>query len=287
MLSSQLTIYFLHDIFITCLFLLARTSDIIQLAARCSDGTVFSRYMVPKQPITKEASRVTGLSLQSGVLCKNGEPVDTVDLKKCLSEFISYLDDKGTPLCLGHNIKSFDCHIIINHLTKCNLVEAFSSSVLGFVDTLSLFKELFPNMKSYAQAELARNILNAEYMAHDATEDVAALQSLVEHTEFSLAQLQSHSFSLESCKYAFEYSMIKSSNLQTFEQIVKAGAMTKFMAEKISGSGLAMNHIFLAFNRGNKQGIIDLFGENDDGKVRVTKSKKVIEKIAQYVETSM
>lgn len=56
------------------------------------------------------------------------------------------------------------------------------------------------------------------------------------------------------------------------------------MACKISGSGLKLKHLQIAFGRNGKQGIEELFGEKVEGKSRVTRDKKVVGKICMYLE---
>ena len=54
-------------------------------------------------------------------------------------DFLIYLGCKNNPLCIGHNIKSFDCPILIYHLLKHVLYSRFESAVTGFMDSLMLF----------------------------------------------------------------------------------------------------------------------------------------------------
>ena len=43
-------------------------------------------------------------------------------------------------LLVGHNIKSYDCHLLLNALESCNITNVVSQHVEGFVDTKMLFK---------------------------------------------------------------------------------------------------------------------------------------------------
>ena len=102
---------------------------------------------MPSTPITKEASRTTGLSGHDGLLCYNGELLASVGTKEGLSQFIDFLESKNKPLCFGHNIQSFDCPILIHHLILHDLFDGFTCSITGFVDTLHLMKKVYPEKK--------------------------------------------------------------------------------------------------------------------------------------------
>ncbi|CAC5398966.1 unnamed protein product [Mytilus coruscus] len=102
--------------------------------------------------------------------------------------------------CLGHNVKSFDAKIIIKALTDENLINGFKAKCNGFVDTLHVFRaaERKSERKSFKQEELVNDFLgeNFTYDAHNALEDVLALQELTRKAGFSLVRVQPHSFSI-------------------------------------------------------------------------------------------
>ena len=54
------------------------------------------------------------------------------------------------------------------------------------------------------------------------------------------------------------------------------------MALKIAGSGLAMHHLALAYQRDQSSGIKKLFSQTVAGKVRVTKSERIIAAVNDY-----
>ena len=59
-----------------------------------------------------------------------------------------------------------------------------------------------------------------------------------------------------------------------FTTIVEAEMLSKVMASKAAESGLALGYVRLAFERGGKGGISNLFKENVEGHARVTATKK-------------
>ena len=123
--------------------------DITQIAAVCGTNK-FSQYVMPLQPITPGASKVTGLTRIGNVLYRNGIPLPYQNKEECLKEFISWLPENA--VLFGHkilkNIKSFDTKIIIQALTDENLINGFKAKCNGFVDTLHVFRAAYPERKS-------------------------------------------------------------------------------------------------------------------------------------------
>jgi len=64
-------------------------------------------------------------------------------------------------------------------LVKTELVDKFMSSAVALVDSLSFFRKLHPQLESRKHEDLARILLNETYPAHDAVQDVIALQKLI------------------------------------------------------------------------------------------------------------
>ena len=253
-----------------------RTAGITQLAAVCSDGSTFGRYEMPSRPISMEATRATGISLQSGQLLYNGHPVESVSTKDCLVDFIAFLQSKKQPLCIGHNIRCFDCPILIYHLIAHSLMGMFENAVHAFLDTLVMYKQIYPERRSYKQEALVNDVLGQGYNAHNAEADVAALQQLVQASEIACAVLEGFTFSVNSAKKMLMYNEQKSRNCERLQQLVISRAITKCMCDKIGGSGLRLAHLKMAYERNGRQGIEALFGEKvgNSSKIRVTKQRE-------------
>ena len=111
-----------------------------------------------------------------------------MSIKDVLLEFIDFLETIQNPVLVGHNIKTFDLSFLFNHLMKCEQWENFCEVVVGFVDTLPVFKKEFPNRSSYKQDILMKNLLHESYSAHNALDDVKALQKLCELVKILLSK---------------------------------------------------------------------------------------------------
>ena len=74
-------------------------------------------------------------------------------------------------MLVGHNVKSFDMPILINHLIECNLFSASCRVVHGFIDSLLVSKRVVPKEEvngCYKQENLVHILLGESYNAHAA-----------------------------------------------------------------------------------------------------------------------
>ena len=126
------------------------------------------------------ASEVTGISKEGNQLYHNGTPVEALGIADALDAFLDFLQRQGSSINLyGHNIKSFDCHVLFNALEAVGKKDKFESIVSSFLDTKIMLKAQFPDLESHTQQYLVNEFLNEHYSAHNAIEDVAILQKLV------------------------------------------------------------------------------------------------------------
>jgi len=265
----------------TC-FLSALDADIIQISA--TDGNhSFNSYMVPTKPISAGASRVTQITVKRGKLHHMGKPVDAVEMKSALQKFVNWLKaNKKKVVLFAHNANAFDSKRIIYTLMRCNLLDPFRECVAGFVDTLSLFKNVLPERKTYSQESLVTDLLGVSYGAHDSLEDVRALQKLVSHVNVSSKEISESSFTVNYAVESTEYCVNRATNMHTLHPLIVAKVVSKGIAEKMAGSNLQLCHINLAFQRGGLEGIASILSETVNGKLRVTKSKRIAQQLHKY-----
>ena len=162
----------------------------------------------------------------------------------------------------------------------------FENAVHAFLDTLVMYKQIYPERRSYKQEALVNVVLGQEYNAHNAEADVAALQQLVQASEIACAVLEGFTFSVNSAKEMLMYNEQKSRNCETLQQLVISRAITKCICDKIGGSWLRLAHLKMAYERNGRQGIEALFGERvgNSSKIRVTKTKRIIENVCKFLE---
>ena len=96
----------------------ARTSHITQLAA-VHGSDIFSTYVMPKIPITSSATEITGLAVQNGMLFHHGSKVDALSVSAALDSLFRFLEKFNNVVLVGHNIKTFDCPVLLQALESC------------------------------------------------------------------------------------------------------------------------------------------------------------------------
>ena len=152
--------------------------EIIQLAAISGERT-FNVYMMPEIAIDRGAAEVTGFSVRDGELLLQGTAVPTVTLTEALTSFLDFLQSLEQPVLLtAHGARRFDKPVLDRALLKCSLTRQFQQLGSRYLDTFLLSKALYPRIRSYSQVNLVRHFLGKTYNAHNALEDVRALQEL-------------------------------------------------------------------------------------------------------------
>ncbi|XP_023811377.1 uncharacterized protein LOC110015225 [Oryzias latipes] len=173
--------------------------EIIQLAA-VSGGHSLNLYVVPCARIEHRAAKVTGFKVCRHRLYLHRQPLFTNTLREILVSFIAFLQMFKRPFLVGHNIRHFDCPLLVRALDRLELLEQFRSSVSACVDTLPLAREVLNgrNLRSFRQENLVRELLGVNYKAHDALEDVRALQMLYAFIQPTTEQVRRQTFTLDS-----------------------------------------------------------------------------------------
>ncbi|XP_029377969.1 three prime repair exonuclease 4 [Echeneis naucrates] len=177
---------------------LGQSCDIVQLAA-VSGGHSFNLYVVPHSPMQRGATKVTGFRVRRQRLYLHHQRVLTNSLREVLVSFIAFLQMLGRPLVIGHNSRRFDCPLLAQALDKLDLRAEFESAISGCVDTLPLAREILKDhcLQSFRQENLVKELLGMNYKAHDALEDVRALQALYSVLQPTPELVRRHMFTLD------------------------------------------------------------------------------------------
>ncbi|XP_022612021.1 protein PML-like [Seriola dumerili] len=177
---------------------LGQSCDIVQLAA-VSGGHSLNLYVIPRCRMQRGAAKVTGFRIRRQKLYLHRQLVLTNSLREVLVSFIAFLQMLGHPLVIGHNIRRFDCPLLARALDELDLRAEFESSVSGCVDTLPLAREMLKDrcLQSFRQENLVKELLGVNYKAHDALEDVRALQALYNVLQPTPELVCRHMFTLD------------------------------------------------------------------------------------------
>ena len=113
---------------------LSRTSDITQLSA--FDGVnLFNVFVSPRQAISSKASEITGLSysFERNQMYRHGAPVESMDIRQALVEFLEYINKYSKPVLVGHNIFCYDIPVLGNLLREFHFLSNYTQSVYGCI----------------------------------------------------------------------------------------------------------------------------------------------------------
>lgn len=211
--------------------------------------------------------------------------MDTKNAKEALKNVIEWLKAKeGSVVLFAHNAKSFDCKRIIYSLKKCDLMSSFQSCVVGFVDTLILFKTILPQREKYSQESLVADLLGTSYRAHDSLEDVRTLQQLVSYKEVNDKVTMESSFTINYAINSTTYCLNEAVNVHSLQPLITSKVISKGMGDKIAGSGLMLNHLKLSFIHGGKEGLRSVLAERINEKPRVTISSRIIRALVNHLK---
>lgn len=176
--------FFVLEVKIACpcwsiFFLFSETNvcNIIQVSAIC-EGRSFNGYTVPKLPLSKHVTDLTGFVVHGPHLYRHGVAMQTLSVKDLLRRFIDYLSQFYRPLLVAHNAEKFDAPVIMRVMAENGLLQQFRQVVSGFVDTYQLSKRLYPYLPGYSLTALARRFLGQQFDAHNALEDARILEKL-------------------------------------------------------------------------------------------------------------
>lgn len=253
---------------------LGQNPDIVQLAAVC-DKRELNRYICPNKSISNEASRITGFSVINDTLYWQGQLVNTVMLQQALLDLLDFAKSLGNAvIMIGHNIRRYDIPILYRCLKANKMVSVMQEATCGCVDSLQVFKKVLPKntVANFKQTTLVEHFLQHQYGAHNAIEDVRALQELYKKVLDGQYSLSDYIFQLNApgC-------------LQSLKPLVEGKALSAVLASRLAASGIGTASLKLAHDRDPEQGIALVLNEQVSfGKPRITSNKSVIGKIVNY-----
>ncbi|CAC5355427.1 unnamed protein product [Mytilus coruscus] len=232
---------------------------IVQIAAKeHRTQTSFNRYIPPQLPMSNEAEKVTGIVWDGQKLFYKGAELNFVNIKVAISEFFMWLSQFSNAVLVAHNGENFDFRVLSTAVYNCSMYDNFTQIVMGFVDSLAVFRSGFPKIEKYNQPFLAQHFCKEEYNAHNAVDDVNMLDKILIAAN------------------------AKAKNLPSFHSLIASGVMKMTTAENIAGSGLNCAHLKLIYVRKGDDGLIDvLMSKNACGKPRDSNDKKLMCSVVQ------
>ena len=300
-----------------------KSAEICQLSVTYKFASLkFSVYIMPTQDIDMYASKVNKLKIVKingeRKLYKDDKVVRAIPFDTAIAQFKNYLSQsiniaKNTTnkqvrtVLIGHNASTFDTPILLRNAGK-EFSSELQSMDVWFADSLSLFKELiksqlpalqnadgtFPNTN---QSSLYKTLFNQTFDAHDALEDVLALRKILFSSKLELSNKTIvENSALTDTNHAFEdleYLDGRHKKLQSFRGKLynperNDGAITKSIAEKIAGSGLAYEDLKNVYSRYGKKGVIAILSRPPScaksTSPRVTRTGRILAAVVAYFQ---
>ncbi|XP_008216696.1 uncharacterized protein LOC103317949 [Nasonia vitripennis] len=266
-----------------------RDDDILQISMKCG-SKVFNRYANPTKYISPGSSLVHGLTNDGSALYHRRVRVQSSPLQPILLELLHFLEEiVGSPCVLVAHNCNFDSSRLLIKIRHFNLLDQFRQVVVGFTDSLSLFKKRFPGRRekgSYKLTTLAKDFIGvspkeAQEYAHDAMYDVKLLEKLVNNYIAYDDIVQSHkSFdSLVELMHRKEESIVYLQSLRPL-----AGVVSKPMLERMAYAHIDFDSLLNAYQT-SERFAIDLLERRVDGRPQVIKTRRIIDAILNYLRS--
>ena len=112
-----------------------------------------------------------------------------------------------------------------------------------------------------------------------------SLRQLIAKLNIPVETLEKHSYTVDFTAQSLLILQKTASYIETLRDIPNSVA-SKGMIRKIARSGLNLQHLKLAYTREGRDGVISLLSEQFGGKPCVTKDKKILNAVANFMESS-
>ncbi|XP_074108430.1 uncharacterized protein LOC141533438 [Cotesia typhae] len=266
----------------------AADAHILQIAATC-DSKIFNIYVHTKTQILSSATVVTKLYHKYGNLFYGDRQVITFKISDALESFKQFLsklsDGKQKCLLVAHNAR-FDVPRLLRAIM--NIKVELLDLIVGFADTLSLFRKSLIDRKGPGQFKLeslSKDFLhphNDQESFHDAAYDVVVLQDLIHKLELRSGLLQA-------CKninvYLEELSRLNKTKVNLKMLAELRNIISINMCKKLASNDISCDNLREIYKKSRKNAIVQLFSEKvDNKKVRITKNKKILTAILDFLE---
>ncbi|KAK0073150.1 hypothetical protein PV325_010197, partial [Microctonus aethiopoides] len=228
------------------------------------------RAMKAKLALMWPHRKITGLKNIRGRLYVHDKEVHTLSIKEALVSFLQFLMALSSQcLLVAHNAR-FDSSHLIYAIMSNNMVDAFSSVLVGFIDTLTIFKKYLPERKGrdmFKLEQLAKDILQINSTTfHDATYDVEILNKLVTVLVTRKEVLiQNHKSYIDLVRKAMTLPSLR----------VLEGPVSSSIIEKLATDGIGYEKLSEVHRTFGQKGITDLLSQKKmDNKPLITNCKK-------------
>lgn len=258
-------------------------SDILEIAARTEDDQ-FSTYVRPTKAISSAATRINKLDFKNGKLRHREKEVSSIPVKNALSALIHWLKSiqlkTGLEIVLvAHNVE-FDAIFLFFYLTQEGLDAQFRDVVVGFIDTLSIFRKVYGGVKSHSLAYLVKRYLRDGDLKHSAKSDVQQLEKLF------LTCIKNRVDDYSNHSYTFHHFWKSIKRTFSFKDLIDQNILSWSMVAKLNEAGYGFGEFKNVFDSTGEEGIKAVLQESDErGLPRVTGNMSILRRLVEYFDT--
>ena len=103
----------------------------------------------------------TGIVVDSNSLnmTVHGNGMNTVPITPGLTDFLQWLKSFSNVILAADNGRKFNVPVFINTFHCLKYTNSLSSTCYGFIDSINVFKKVFPEQENYKQQILVETIL--------------------------------------------------------------------------------------------------------------------------------
>ncbi|KAK0071999.1 hypothetical protein PV325_012047, partial [Microctonus aethiopoides] len=263
---------------------LCRDCDILQIAVKY-EKYEFSTFVHPSRKISENSSQVHGLRFVNGNLELHGKAVIAVSLQEailCLYRFIFMFKRKC--IFAAHNC-IFDYPRLMRGIIETFMDKYYETIVVGFADTLPHIRVATRSKQcgDNKLQNLAKRLEIRGFQAHDALGDVSILERILVKLNISQQQLIKSSLNWNDAKEKVLFADKCNLLLKSYKILNKGTSVA--IRKKMIISNISFNDIKDTYKESGQDGIARLLDVDENGRIRVTKTKSVITKLCDFLKT--
>lgn len=268
---------------------------LLQIAFKSGDCS-FSTYIQPVKRFKAYAS----MDLRNFLKNKQGElfyreyHVPTVPLKTALDRLLEFLRSfsyANKKIVLVHyNNRKYDVYRLLIAIKQLEMIDEFRDIVDGFTDTCSLLGRNVEQVgRGIALHKLANKLKVRYEHINNATYDVELIETL-SLSKLSIEELlqnkQEFDKVLTSANNSLSRSIPRSRYWKSLDPLTKSRVVSKEIVNRLAENKLSLPLLIRTFKNAGEEAVVAILEQRVDGKPQVIKTKKVLDKILDYLRTS-
>ena len=167
-------------------------AEIIKISALTETGERFMTYIWPYGNISPLAAENNGLTKHGNGLYFHGDIVVCQKKTVAMGNFLRWAASLGKKLVLvNHMIENFELLHMRNVMSRQQR-DVFERTVVGYIDTLRLFRKEFQGLQSYSKPALYEEFLGRRYKGKGDINECQSLVELLDAADVSQFQLEKY-----------------------------------------------------------------------------------------------